>query len=190
MMPEDRSSFSYEAADESATAALGAALADVLPDGCTVAWCGTLGAGKTRLVQAIAVSDYCVDYVARLIRATRPRDPSAPEFVKNLVDWGVSPRAGQYLIMAGKACAAMEGRFNVAIDDLKAVAVPALRHRIGTNFQAQAEGVTAVDVVNRLLEVVEAPAVPKYATGGRPVAAASVSPIEDDREQEPVQGSD
>jgi len=143
-----------------------------------------------RLVQAIAVSDYCVDYVARLIRATRPKDPSAPDFVKSLVDWGVSPRAGQYLIMAAKAYAAMEGRFNVAIDDLKAVAVPALRHRIGTNFQAQAEGVTSVDVVNRLIQSVETPEVPKYTTGARPLAATPVTPIEDDGADQSVSGTD
>jgi len=126
-----------------------------------------------RLVQAIAVSDYCVDYVARLIRATRPKDPTAPDFVQTLVDWGVSPRAGQYLIMAAKAFAAMDGRLNVAIDDVKAVAVPTLRHRIGTNFQAQAEGVTSVDIVDRLLTAVAPPEVPKYAGRARPAAASA-----------------
>jgi len=143
--------------------------------------------GIQRLVQAIAVSDYCVDYVARLIRATRPKDPSAPEFVRTLVDWGVSPRAGQYLIMGAKAVAAMDGRFNVAVDDIQAVAVPVMRHRIGTNFQAQAEGVTAVDIIGRLLSAVAPPEVPKYAERRRPAVAA---PVEDDAGHEPVQGTD
>ena len=141
-----------------------------------------------RLVQAIAVSDYVVDYVAKLIRATRPKDATAPAFIKTLVDWGVSPRAGQYLIMAAKAFAAMQGRFNVAIDDIRAVAVPVMRHRIGTNFQAQAEGVSSVDIVNRLLAQVPVPEVQKYA--GKPAAPpALVVSLEDEEPHEPVPGS-
>ena len=72
------------------------------------------------------------------MRSTRPKDPSAPTFVRELVDWGAGPRAGQFLIQGGKALAAMEARFSVAIDDIKRLAVPVLRHRIATNFQAQA----------------------------------------------------
>ena len=74
------------------------------------------------------------------MRATRPKDATAPKFVQELVDWGAGPRAGQFLIHGGKALAAMDGRFSVAIDDVQKVAVPVLRHRISTNFQAQAEG--------------------------------------------------
>ena len=96
-----------------------------------------------KLVGSVAVSEYIVKYVARLVRATRPKDASAPEFVQELVDWGPGPRAGQFLIHGGKALAAMDGRFSVAIDDVKKVAVPVLRHRISTNFQAQAEGMTS-----------------------------------------------
>jgi MoxR-like ATPase len=141
-----------------------------------------------RLIAAVAVSDYCVDYVSRLIRATRPKDPSAPEFVRTLVDWGVSPRAGQYLIMAGKAIAAMSGRFNVAIDDIRAAAVPVLRHRIGTNFQAQAEGVSSVDLIQRLLAQVPVPEVPKYAPiRPKPESLPTWSPDDEER-HEPVPG--
>ena len=71
-----------------------------------------------------------------------PRTPRRPPFVQELVDWGAGPRAGQFLIHGGKALAAMEGRFSVAIDDIRKVAVPVLRHRVSTNFQAQAEGMT------------------------------------------------
>ena len=72
-----------------------------------------------KLVGSVAVSEYIVKYVARLVRATRPKDESAPQFVRELVDWGAGPRAGQFLIHGGKALAAMEGRFSVAIDDMQ-----------------------------------------------------------------------
>ena len=116
-----------------------------------------------KLVGSVAVSEYVIQYVASLVRATRPRDESAPEFVKELVDWGAGPRAGQYLIQGGKAVAAMDGRFSVGIQDVKKVALPVLRHRVGTNFQAQAEGMTTEDVIARLLEEVSTPDIPKFA---------------------------
>ncbi|HXG12447.1 MAG TPA: MoxR family ATPase [Gemmataceae bacterium] len=115
-----------------------------------------------KLVRSVPVGDYVNDYVLRLVRATRPRDPSAPEFVRRMVDWGAGPRAGIFLIQGGKAMAAMDGRFSVAIDDIKKVAVPVLRHRISTNFQAQAEGKTSEDIIQELLKVVGEPEVAKY----------------------------
>jgi MoxR-like ATPase len=115
-----------------------------------------------KLVRSVAVSEYIVKYASRLVRATRPRDESAPKFVKELVDWGAGPRAGQFLIHGGKAMAAMEGRFSVAIDDIKKVAIPVLRHRIATNFQAQAEGMTTDDVVRRMLAEIPMPEIPKF----------------------------
>ena len=86
----------------------------------------------------------------------------APDFVRQMVDWGAGPRAGQHLILGGKAMAAMEGRYNVAVDDIRSVAIPVLRHRIACNFQAQAEGVSSVDIVRRLLEEVPEPDIDKY----------------------------
>jgi MoxR-like ATPase len=115
-----------------------------------------------KLIRSVPVGDYVVDYVARLVRATRPKDPTAPDFVKRMVDWGGGPRAGQNLIMAGKAFAAMDGRFSVAIDDIKKAAIPVLRHRIAANFQAQAEGKTSDDIVVKLLAAIEDPEVGKY----------------------------
>jgi MoxR-like ATPase len=117
-----------------------------------------------KLVNSVAVSEFIVKYVARLVRATRPGDPSAPKFVRELVTWGAGPRAGQFLINGGKALAAMDGRFSVAIDDVRRIAVPVLRHRISTNFQAQAEGMTTEDVVLRLVKEVPEPEMPKFAT--------------------------
>jgi len=115
-----------------------------------------------QLVGKVAVSEYVVKYCARLVRATRPRDPSAPKFVQELVDWGAGPRAGQFLIQGGKALAAMDGRFSVAIDDIRRVAIPVLRHRVSPNFQAQAEGMTTEDIIHRLLEHVPTPEVEKF----------------------------
>ncbi|MBN2021301.1 MAG: MoxR family ATPase [Pirellulales bacterium] len=115
-----------------------------------------------RLVGSVAVSQYIVQYVSRLVRATRPKDPSAPKFVQELVDWGAGPRAGQFLIQGGKALAAMDGRFSVAIDDVRKIAVPVLRHRVSTNFQAQAEGFATEDVIDRLLKEIPTPEIVKY----------------------------
>lgn len=114
------------------------------------------------LVSKVAVSEYIVQYVARLVRATRPKDPSAPPYVRELVDWGAGPRAGQFLIQGGKSLAAMDGRFSVAIEDIQRIAVPVLRHRLSTNFQAQAEGLTTEEIILRLVREIPPPAIPKY----------------------------
>jgi MoxR-like ATPase len=124
-----------------------------------------------KLVTSVAVSEFIVKYVARLVRATRPRDETAPEYVRELVDWGAGPRAGQFLINGGKAMAAMEGRFSVSLDDIRKVAVPVLRHRISTNFQAQAEGLTTEDLIGRLLKDVPEPEIPRFANAPPPAAA-------------------
>jgi len=117
-----------------------------------------------KLVSSVAVSEYIIKYVARLVRATRPKDESAPEFIRELVDWGAGPRAGQFLINGGKALAAMDGRFSVSLDDVRKIAIPVLRHRLSTNFQAQAEGQTTEDVILRLLKEIPEPEIPKFAT--------------------------
>lgn len=115
-----------------------------------------------KLVASVAVSPYIVQYVSRLVRATRPSDPSAPSYIKEWVDWGAGPRAGQFLILGGKALAAMDGRFSVALQDVQKIAIPVLRHRISTNFQAQAEGVASEDIIQRLIREIPPPAMPKF----------------------------
>ena len=115
-----------------------------------------------KLVGNVAISEYIVQYVAALVRATRPGDPSAPEFVQELVDWGAGPRAGQFLIQGGKALAALDGRFSVAIEDIKRITIPVLRHRVSTNFQAQAEGLTTENVIERLVEAIPEPKISKF----------------------------
>ncbi len=115
-----------------------------------------------KLVYNVAISEFVVKYVTRLIRATRPADPTAPQFIKEMVDWGAGPRAGQYLILGGKAMAAMDGRFSVSLDDIRKVAGPVLRHRVSANFQAQAEGMTTDGLIAKLLDTVTEPEIPKY----------------------------
>ncbi|MBX3420425.1 MAG: MoxR family ATPase [Pirellulaceae bacterium] len=115
-----------------------------------------------KLVQSVAVSPYVVKYVAHLVRATRPRDDRAPIFVREMVDWGAGPRAGQFLINGAKAVAAMDGRFSVGVEDIRRVAVPVLRHRISTNFQAQADGLDSQQIVARLVKEIPAPEIPKF----------------------------
>jgi MoxR-like ATPase len=115
-----------------------------------------------KLVHGVPVGEYVRDYIVRLVRATRPGDPTAPEFVRKMVDYGAGVRASLFLAEAGRAFAAMDGRFSVAIDDVKKAAVPVLRHRISTNFQAQAEGKTSEDIIAALLAAVGEPDVSKY----------------------------
>jgi len=119
-----------------------------------------------KLVFSVAVSQYVIQYVARLVRATRPRDPSAPDYIRELVDWGAGPRAGQFLIGGGKALAAMDGRFSVSIEDVQKLVIPVLRHRISTNFQAQAEGMTNEDVILKLVKDIPTPEIPKFEERG------------------------
>ncbi|HTL51216.1 MAG TPA: AAA family ATPase [Planctomycetota bacterium] len=89
--------------------------------------------------------------VARLIRATRPQDERSPDFIKKYVEWGVGPRAGQHLLMAARAWAAMAGKPQVTLNEITAVAAPVLRHRLGLNYAARAEGLTADILIERLL---------------------------------------
>ena len=113
-------------------------------------------------IQSIEIGPLTVNYVARLVRATRPIDDTSPKFIRELVDWGAGPRAGQFLIAGGKAMAAMDGRPSVSIEDIRRIAIPVLRHRLATNFQAQAEGMTSDSVVVRLLDEIPEPKIPKY----------------------------
>jgi MoxR-like ATPase len=107
-----------------------------------------------KLVHSIPASEPIKDYIARLVRATRPGDPTSPDFVRRMVDYGAGPRAGIYIQEAGRAFAALDGRPAVSEEDVQKAAIPVLRHRISTNFQAQAEGKTSDDIVRQLLAAV------------------------------------
>ena len=109
-----------------------------------------------RLVRRIPVADHVFEYAAALVRATRPDEPDAPEFVKKLMSWGAGPRASLNLILAGKARAALRGRCHVSVDDVKAVCLPILRHRIIPSFAARSEGMTSDSLIEKLLEEIPA----------------------------------
>jgi MoxR-like ATPase len=119
-----------------------------------------------KVVHATAAGDTVIDYATRLVRASRPRDPSAPDFVKRMVDFGAGPRASIYLVEAGRAFAAMQGEPAVSEADVQKAAIPVLRHRIGTNFQAQAEGKTSEDIIRQLLATVPAREEARYERRG------------------------
>jgi MoxR-like ATPase len=108
------------------------------------------------LVLQVPAAEYVMRYAARLVRATRPGETTAPvpDFVKKFVSWGAGPRAGQSLILAAKARALLHARTYVALEDVKAVAPPVLRHRVLTNYNAEADGVTPDEIVRRLLAVI------------------------------------
>ncbi|NND96941.1 MAG: MoxR family ATPase [Pirellulaceae bacterium] len=116
-----------------------------------------------KLVTSVAVNPFVIRYASQLVRATRPKDVTAPEYVRELVDWGAGPRAGQNLITGAKALAAMDGRFSVDPSDIQRIAKPVLRHRIATNFQAQAEGMDTDDVVDKILADIRPPEPEKMA---------------------------
>jgi len=105
-----------------------------------------------RLVRDVPAAANVVDFAARLVRATRPAGEEAPEFVRKWVRWGAGPRAGQALLLGGKARALLEGRTVVDFEDVRAVALPVLRHRVLVNFQAEADGIDADEIVRRLLD--------------------------------------
>jgi len=106
------------------------------------------------LVRRVPCADHVVKYAVALARATRPNSPTAPPFVKDSVSWGAGPRASQFLVLAAKARAILDGRFAVAIDDVAALARPTLQHRLILNYRAEAEGQRAGELVDRLLGVV------------------------------------
>ena len=106
------------------------------------------------LVRRVPAADHVIRYAVALARATRPTAAQAPDFVKELVAWGAGPRASQFLILAGKARAILDGRFAVSVDDVAALARPTLQHRLILNYRAEAEGVRPGDLVDRLLGVV------------------------------------
>ena len=107
------------------------------------------------LVRRVPATRSVVRYAAQLSQRSRPGHPQAPDFVRDWVNWGAGPRASQYLILGAKARAIMHGRFAASVEDVKALAPSVLRHRILTNFNAEAEGMTSLDIVQRLLDEVQ-----------------------------------
>jgi MoxR-like ATPase len=104
-----------------------------------------------QLVRRVPVPRHVVEYAVRLARATRPDGEETPQFIKDWVNWGAGPRASQYLILGAKTRAILRGRYTPECEDVRAVARPVLRHRIITNFNAEADGITTIDIITRLL---------------------------------------
>ncbi|MBI3014638.1 MAG: AAA family ATPase [Candidatus Tectomicrobia bacterium] len=106
------------------------------------------------LVRRVPVASHVVRYAVRLVQASRPKNPQAPDFVREWVNWGAGPRASQYLVLGAKSRALIQGRPTVTVEDVRALAPAVLRHRILTNFAASAAGINSLTVVHRLLEEV------------------------------------
>ncbi|HUG18125.1 MAG TPA: MoxR family ATPase [Planctomycetaceae bacterium] len=102
-------------------------------------------------VRRIPVSDSLIRYAMQFPRLTRGKNPDSPEFIRQFVSWGAGPRASQYLVLGAKAHAALHGKMAVGTDDIQAVAAPVLRHRILTNFNAEAEGISTDDLIERMI---------------------------------------
>jgi len=115
-----------------------------------------------KMVRKVPVSDHVVDYAVNLVRATRPNQPESPTFINNWLTWGAGPRAAQYLVLGAKARAITRGRLNVSAEDIRQMAKPVLRHRLITNFSADAEGVDADSIVDKLLATVKEPGPEAY----------------------------
>ena len=106
------------------------------------------------LVRKVPASSHVIRYAVKLVRASRPQEAEALPFVKEWTEWGAGPRASQFFVLAAKARAVMDGRYVASTEDIKAVVPSILRHRIITNFKAQAEGISSLDVIDRLLQEV------------------------------------
>jgi MoxR-like ATPase len=109
-------------------------------------------------IRRVPVADSVIEYAMRLVRATRVLEGGVPEIVRDYISWGAGPRACQYLILGGKVRAVLHGRFHVSTEDIQAVAKPVLRHRVVTNFNADAEGFTSDRIIDKLLEDIPAQA--------------------------------
>ena len=108
-----------------------------------------------QLVRRIPAAPDVIRHALDLVRATRPSDPQSPEFIKKMLTWGAGPRSVQALILGGKARAAIRGRHYVAVEDIRALAHPVLRHRLVTNFSAEAEGYTTDGIIDELLSTLD-----------------------------------
>jgi len=104
-----------------------------------------------KLIRKIPVTDNLIEYAVRLVGKTRPKSKEATEMVKSYLDWGAGPRASQNLILAAKAHAAVKGKYSPDIEDVRAVAIPILSHRIVKNYKAEAEGISVADIINSLI---------------------------------------
>jgi len=104
------------------------------------------------LVRKVPVADNVIDYTVKLVNKTRPNTPGAPQYINDWINWGAGPRASQYLILGAKTNSILDGRYSPEIDDIKKVAKPVLRHRLITNFNAEADGIKTIDIIEKLIK--------------------------------------
>ena len=107
-----------------------------------------------KVVRKVPVPDHVMDFVLDLVRYTRPGEKESPAFIKELIAWGAGPRACQNLVLTGKVRAVLQGRFHVTVDDIEALALPVLRHRVVATFNAEAEGISVDEIITRVLKAV------------------------------------
>ncbi len=107
-----------------------------------------------KVVRKVPVPDHVMDFVLDLVRFTRPNSPDAPSFIRDFIEWGAGPRACQNIVLAAKVRAVLRGRFHVTLDDIEALALPVLRHRVVPTFNAEAEGIKVDDIIARILKAV------------------------------------
>jgi MoxR-like ATPase len=109
------------------------------------------------IVRKVPAAEHVVKYAVELVRSTRPNDGSCPDSIKKWISWGAGPRGSQYLVLGAKARAVIQGRYNISCDDIRAVSKPVLRHRILTNFNAEADGIDSLQIIDELLKTVKVP---------------------------------
>jgi MoxR-like ATPase len=112
-----------------------------------------------QLARSVPIAPHVTAYAVALLAATHPDQPRAPQLVREYVRYGGSPRGAQALVLTGKIHALLEGRYNVAVDDIRAVALPALRHRVIRNFEGEAEGISSDAIVRAVIDAVPVPTV-------------------------------
>jgi len=125
------------------------------------------------IVRKVPIADHIARYALQFTRSSRQDSGEVPDFIREYVSWGAGPRASQFLVLGAKARAALHGRFYVSQEDIRAVALPVLRHRIITNFNAEAEGIKPDDIIQRLIEVIPAGDGEQAEGGGMPRIFAS-----------------
>ncbi len=109
------------------------------------------------IIRKVPAAEHVVKYAVELVRSTRPNDGTCPDSIKNWISWGAGPRASQYLVLGAKARAVMYGRYHISCEDIRAVSKPVLRHRILTSFNAEADGIDSLHIIDELLKVVKVP---------------------------------
>jgi MoxR-like ATPase len=109
------------------------------------------------IIRKVPAAEHVVKYAVELVRSTRPHDGSCPDSIKKLISWGAGPRASQYLVLGAKSRAVIHGRYHISCEDIRAVAKPVLRHRVLTSFTAEADGISSLNIIDELLNIVKVP---------------------------------